>query len=167
MSYAVCITGHRPPGLPGGYDGSDDLSTFICSVVEQFYTQGYRKFVSGGALGADQIFARAVLMNKHPDIELIIARPFPSQASKWPDKSQQEFERICTAADEIVDVSPDPYSPAKMQIRNKWMVDHSGCVIALWNGKESGGTWNCLSYAREQGKTIYHINPFTLAVNII
>lgn len=166
---AVCITGHRPPGLPGGYNGSKELNDFIRAVVSQFYAQGYKTFISGGALGADQIFAEAVIDIKslHDDIELIIARPFPSQASQWPRSSQVKFDGICDKADIVIDVSPDPYHPMKMQTRNEWMVDHSSCIIALWNGKESGGTWNCLSYVRKTIKPIYHINPHTLAVNII
>ena len=165
---AVCVTGHRPPELPGGYQGSEKINEFMRAVVVEFYNQGYRTFISGGALGADQIFADAVIVVKaaHPDIELIIARPFPSQSCKWPESSQKKFDKICSMADTVIDVSPDPYHPAKMQARNEWMVDHSQCIIALWNGKEHGGTWNCLQYAQKTINPIYHIHPNTLEVII-
>jgi len=125
---------------------------------------GYMSFISGGALGIDTYFADSVLIQRAfvPWIDLVIAKPFPSQSSKWPAKSQKKFNEICDAADLVVNVSQDPYSPAKMQTRNKWMVDHSGLVLAVWNGKEHGGTWNCIQYARSQGKRIYHLNPNTL-----
>jgi uncharacterized phage-like protein YoqJ len=125
---------------------------------------GYRSFISGGAFGIDQYFAESVLICRTftPNIELIVAKPFPSQDSRWPAKSQKRFSEICNAASSVINVSDDPYSPAKMQTRNKWMVNHSSLVLAVWSGKEHGGTWNCIQYARAQGKNIYHLNPITL-----
>ena len=37
------------------------------------------------------------------------------------------------------------------------MVDKSDLVIAVWNGKESGGTWNTIQYAKSKGKKIHFI----------
>ena len=53
-----------------------------------------------------------------------------------------------------------------MQKRNKYMVDNSQIVIAVWNGKPSG-TANTVKYAREQGKTVIVIDPQTLETKII
>jgi len=165
---AVCATGHRPPGLPGGYSGSPVLDEAIRNIVAQMATNGYTTFISGGAIGVDQIFAKAVLFHKEAfDLELIVARPFPSQASKWPRKSQEELSYICQYADLVVDVNKDPYSPWKMQQRNKWMVDHSNLVFAVWNGKESGGTWHCIQYAKTLNIPIYHLNPFTMETAVM
>ena len=44
-----------------------------------------------------------------------------------------------------------------MQLRNQYMVDNSDLVLAIWNGKESGGTWNTIKYARKQGKKIQYL----------
>ena len=38
------------------------------------------------------------------------------------------------------------------------MVDHSDCVIAVWDGSR-GGTGNCVEYARKQEKHILYITP--------
>lgn len=39
---------------------------------------------------------------------------------------------------------------ASYQIRNKWMVDHSARVIAIYNGA-SGGTAKTIAYAEKNG----------------
>ena len=169
---AVCVTGHRPKGLPGGYKGDPVFTQFMNDIVRNYYEAGYRTFISGGALGTDQIFANAVILlkDKYPEAELIIAKPFPSQASKWPEKSRRAFELICSRADLVVDVCNDPYSPSKMQVRNEWMVDHSLTVLAFWNGEKKGGTWNCIDYAingPHTRKTVQTVHPFTYETHII
>ena len=52
------------------------------------------------------------------------------------------------------------YSVFKMQLRNEWMVDHCDKLIAIFNQDEtSGGTFNCVQYARSKNKDIIFINP--------
>ena len=167
INTTVCATGHRPKDLPGGYDGNKDLEHLIDDIVSTFVDVGYMSFISGGAIGVDQYFANSVLIQRafNPWIDLVIARPFPSQASNWPTATQQRFAKLCDAADEVIDVSPDPYTPAKMQIRNQWMLDHSGLVFAVWTGKRNGGTWNCIQSALKLGRRIYWLNPATMEIN--
>lgn len=172
MSLTVCFTGHRPKKL-GGYVEPNPIMAWVC---EQLYNaivkaegNGTRTFISGGALGVDQWAAKIIIdrrMAHRLDTRLIIARPFPSQASKWPKQSVRYYEYLCSHADEVVDVSPDPYSPAKMMLRNKWMVDHSNGVIGVWTGA-GGGTKDCVDYTLKQGKPFYHINPDSRQVKII
>jgi hypothetical protein len=40
------------------------------------------------------------------------------------------------------------------------MVDHAELLIAVWDGT-SGGTANCVKYARKDGVEIWRINPAT------
>lgn len=76
---------------------------------------------------------------------------------KWPRSSQDKFFSILNEADEIIDVSPDPFSREKMMCRNVWMVDNSSLVVAVWKG-HSSGTENCVNYARSQNKDIIFLN---------
>ena len=169
---ALCFTGHRPDKL-GGYAGPNAehfrirLLKHLTKVIERAAAVGYKVFISGGALGVDQIAADAVIncrVNnpafKH--IKLVIARPFPSQDSKWPLYAREKFQAMLHIADQVVDVSPDPYAPWKMQLRNEWMVNRSEAVIAVWNGEEKGGTWNCIQYAIKRQRDILFIHPATL-----
>ena len=163
MKSTICFTGHRPQSF-GGFDETIPEIRFVKdelrSVIEKAVKKGFTKFISGGALGVDQWAAEIVieLKKNNPNLKLTIARPFPSQDGNWIEVSKMRYQRILSSADDVVDVSEDPFTAEKMQIRNQWMVDNSSVVIAVWNGK-SGGTGNCMKYARKKGKAVYRINP--------
>jgi len=168
MGKTLCFTGHRPDKL-GGYEGDKALAVQIplqeklTDIVRRAIEGGFTTFISGGALGIDQMAIESVLHYKRHGcaIKLIIAKPFPGQASKWPSHVQRKFENYCTQADEVINVSPDPYEREKMQIRNEWMVDRSDAVVAVYNGGR-GGTGNCVAYARSKYKPVLVMNPYTL-----
>ena len=125
--------------------------------------------ISGMALGADTIFAEAVMHVKSLGwpVRLIAAVPFTGQESRWNARSQQKFHAILAAADEVKVVSEGGYTPAKMQIRNEWMVNNAHFTLAVWDGRRKGGTWNCIRYALKQGKTVWQLHPQTLECGIL
>lgn len=53
------------------------------------------------------------------------------------------------------------YKPYLMQVRNEYMVNLTEKVIAVWDGT-SGGTANCVEYAKKKNKEIIMINPSTI-----
>lgn len=171
MEKVLCFTGHRPDKL-GGFGGErakaiqSAIFGTLVHVVQRAFENGFNKFITGGALGVDQIAVEAALhRKKNPaigkNIKLVIARPFPSQGSTWPKHTQEYFKELCAKADEVIDVSDDPFTREKMQIRNEWMVNNSGACCAVWNGG-NGGTGNCVKYARSIFRPILIINPYTL-----
>lgn len=166
--FTVCFTGHRPDKL-GGYNENNSTANGIKKAladrIEQFIAEGFSEFISGGALGIDTWAAEAVLEAKksHPHVRLTIAKPFPSQDTKWFEESKVRFKAFCDASDRVVDVSPDPYTVQKMQVRNEWMVDNADVVLAVWDGS-SGGTGNCVRYAKKRSKRIVVIDPNTLKI---
>lgn len=123
----------------------------------------FTNFISGMALGADQLFAHAVLnlRDSNPSIKLHAAVPFIGSELNWPKHSQQLFWNLIDCCNTVTYVSQPPYNPQKMQIRNKYMVDNSHHVLAIWNQTKSGGTYNCLTYATKRGVNISIINPYT------
>jgi len=174
----VMVTGHRQI-VPAGWQGSPwpennppisghhkQLHNVMTKFCYQMLDLGHDTFISGMAIGADQLFAEAVMALKysHP-VRLVAAIPFAGQESKWPQASKDRFNNILSYADHIQIISEGTYSPQKMQVRNIWMVDNSDAVLAVWDGKESGGTWNCLTYAKQQGKMILRLNPATLEIS--
>ena len=52
-----------------------------------------------------------------------------------------------------------------MQKRNKYMVDQSDLVIAVWDGKKVGGTWNTIKYAKSKEKQVIYIMLCDISTN--
>jgi len=155
----IAFTGHRPQKL-GGFKPNpiqDWVKQELRFVIENAVKSGRLDFMSGMALGVDQWAAELILElggNLH------CAIPFPSQHLAWPFPSQQHYYAILEKASSIFEVNPDPYTPEKMNIRNRYMVDHADALVAVWDGTD-GGTANCVEYAQRQNKSIYRINPLT------
>lgn len=170
MEKALSFSGHRPDKL-GGFHGKrartiqDGLLGHLARIVMRAADRGFTKFITGGALGVDQISGWAVLNRKknpvYSHIKLVVALPFPSQGCKWPQEAQDLFKKLCDQADSVIAVSEDPYTREKMQVRNEWMVDNSDACCAVWNGG-NGGTGNYVRYVRSIFKPILIVNPYTL-----
>jgi uncharacterized phage-like protein YoqJ len=163
----ACFTGHRPPKT-GGYDNDNpimrNIRDWLRVRVGMAYEAGIRTFISGMALGVDQVAAEVVLEYKSAgcdDIKLVAAVPFDGQECRWPVASQRYYTRLIQLADECVVVCAGGYAAWKMQVRNKWMVDRSRLVLAVWDGS-LGGTANAVHYAytREPRKpVVWRFNP--------
>lgn len=108
------------------------------------------------ALGIDMDFAKYIIHlrdDKELPITLECAIPCENQTYRWKDSSVADYNSILAKADKVTLVSKT-YNPGVMQKRNEYMVDHSDCIIAVWNGIESGGTWNTISYARKKSRKL-------------
>ena len=157
-----CCTGHRPKGFPWFY-GLDKKPhkkylKVLKEILEEKIEQGYGYFIAGGALGADSDFAETVLALKkrYRDIQLEIAVPCPNQDLKWTFEDKKRYQKILDKADKVTLVS-DHYTRWCMHDRNRYMVDHSDCVVAIWNGEESGGTYNTICYAQKTNTEIHFL----------
>lgn len=148
-----CCTGHRPKGFPFKYGIDKQKHNNYLQMLEEkiefaitFY--GITNFISGMALGVDLDFAEIVLklQDKYP-ITLECAIPCPNQTVKWNSKDAYRYCKILQRADKVCLISSERYSPKCMLKRNRYMVDKSDLVIAVFNGIEKGGTWYTISYA--------------------
>lgn len=154
----VAFTGHRPDKL-GGFSLPNPTYKYVCKEMERVLKEiKPDKVISGMALGVDQWAANIAVKLQIP---FIAAVPFLGQEGKWPNQSQQVYKKLMDLASEVVIVSEGGYAANKMQIRNRWMVDHCDILIGIYNGDETGGTANCIKYARQQEKNIIIINPVT------
>ena len=149
----LCFTGHRRLS-----DVQHNwLAETLPEVIERAIHGGYTRFISGGALGFDQLAAESViwLKDSYP-VTLWVAMPFYGYADKWPERQRAHSRKINEQADQSFMVSKD-YSRNVYQIRNEWMVNHSDVVVAAWNGTPSG-TANTVNYAKSQGKKILRLD---------
>jgi uncharacterized phage-like protein YoqJ len=165
-SKSCCFTGHRPQNLPWGEDEADPrcarLRYRLFEELERSYNAGYRHFLCGMALGGDLIFCETVLLmrdKRHPDIIVEAAIPFEGQSSGWKHMQRERYRRLVASCD-IKTVLQKEYTPYCMQRRNKYMVDRSSKLIAVYSGSSGrSGTLSTLLYAQRGGLETVVIDP--------
>ena len=132
-----CFTGHRPNKLPWGENERDQrclaLKKAIADAVEAAYEEGFRHFICGMAMGC------------------------PGQAASWPADQQARYRAILAQCD-YETVIQEHYTPYCMIRRNRYMVDHSALLIAVYSG-EAGGTRQTLEYALRRKVPFVDLHP--------
>lgn len=148
MSKILGGTGHRPDKLKGGY--SDETFNLLVKVIkEAIIIEEPTEIISGFALGFDLAFASAAI---ELNIPVTAAVPFDGQESIWPLKSREQYKNLIEKCKKIIVVSNGAYAAWKLHKRNEWIVNNSDKILCLYDGCQSGGTFNCLKYATKQNK---------------
>ncbi len=162
-----CFTGHRPTLLSRGGERYDVIYQNLREVLKIQITvavlSGYKHFISGMAMGIDQIAAEIVLEMKaeYPDLILECALPCTSQSERWAGQDELRYHNVLEKADRITYVNFH-YYPGCFADRNHYMVDHSDMIIAIFNGTKRSGTYQTINYAMKQGRKVMLIDPHTL-----
>ena len=150
-----CFTGHRPNALPDAGNerkpGMRALDELLSRAVERAVSDGFTEFYAGGALGFDTLAAEAVLRVRQSDssVSLHLALPGLDQTEGWSENQLLRYEQIRAGASEVW-YAAERCSPASMQKRNRYLVDHaSRCVAYLRRMK--GGTLYTVNYALDSG----------------
>lgn len=111
--------------------------------------------ISGMALGWDQALAEASLMLQIP---LICYLPCRNMSKPWPTEAHNRWVRIINRAERVCLAVKDDYpGPWCMQKRNEMMADDCDLLLACWDGT-SGGTANCLGYAKRKRPDLEIVN---------
>lgn len=146
----LAVTGHRPPKLGGFGPATKARLTGFAYHCLQAYDPDL--VYTGMALGWDQAVAVAC---HQLDIPFVACVPFAGQEAMWQMADQKEYRRLLTKAEKIHIVSKGGYHSKKMMDRNRWMVDNTEELLALWDGEPNGGTWQCVQYAERQNKPVH------------
>lgn len=157
MSYQIerahccCFNGHRPEKLNLT---KETIIKALRKEIQSAIADGFTTFLSCMARGVDLWSASLVLKQKrkHPELRLICVVPYEGVETGWSFEWQNLYHDILAAADDVEVISPN-FTYDAFQLRNCWMVDHSSCIIAVYNGAK-GGTKNILRYAQQQGVTV-------------
>ena len=162
----VTFTGHRPNKI-GGYDPNNpkrvairkELRNMLLVLLED---DPDITAICGGALGVDTDAARECYKLGIP---YMIASPCRNQDKMWPTASKVSYKKMCDLATSVHFVHDGGYNSSCMQDRNRFMVDNADVLISVWDGVESGGTWNCITYANTKPELRHiAINPNELGV---
>ena len=102
------------------------------------------------------------LDKEFPNISLYAIVPCSNQSCKWNDKQISRYNSILKQCDKVVTLQ-DAYTSDCMQRRNRYMVEHSDCVVAVWNGTNSG-TSSTVKYALKNKLPVTVLHPNTYSV---
>ena len=149
--HRCCFTGHRPEklGMP-----ETEVVKGLKKEIRTAIADGFQTFISGMARGVDLWAAEIVLAlrDEGAAIRLICASPYKGFENRWSREWQERYRRVMERTDLVRFICPG-YSRDCFQRRNKWMVNHSARVIAVYNGGP-GGTRNTVEYANRVGVSV-------------
>jgi len=169
----VSFTGPRPKKEDKhSFSVEDIMQRLYETIIKLIVEKGVTTFISGGALGFDQYAFQCVLwIQKHyPHIRNIMAIPFEEQYKGWAKEQIKLYATYKERADEVVyvdelelyqkknRVKPGKFQGIKYQNRNEFMVDNCQLLVSLYDGNKESGTYNCITYAKEQQVPILNLN---------
>lgn len=166
---SLALTGHRPHKLDG-YDLTrpfyENLRNYLLrgliGELARLDPDDVLECHSGLALGADTVWSQAILTAKARDARMrfVAHIPTPTQASKWHEVDQAAWQYQRVMADEEI-IYAASYTRSCMQERNIGMIARCDSLIAIWDGNQTGGTWNAVNHARRIGKPLIAAHPDT------
>ena len=149
--------------MPWGYDETDarcvEFRFRLREALEYLIGQGYTDFMSGGALGFDQMAAEIVLSlrEKYPWVRLVMVIPFDGQADKWSREQRGRWLEIIEASDKVIHIS-HAYDKGVFFRRNHYLVENANLLLAAYDG-QPGGTAGTVAYAKRHGVRVVRIAP--------
>lgn len=145
-----CVTGHRD--IPDNKVGC--VIEALRAEVAQAIKEGFTTFISGFADGVDLLFAEVVVEEKvrNPRLFLEVAIPYRNRTFV----KDKQFQRLLANCDGVY-VQQEKYAPNCLLSRNRYMVSRSQRVIAVYDGRERGGTVLPIRYACTLGKEVHII----------
>ena len=151
LEKTCCVTGHREISKDCIIYVKQELHRQVVSAIED----GYTRFLCGFAEGADLMFATVVVeeQKKRPELCLEAAIPYAGRL-KTRDKWFHELLLCCSE----VRVGCEKYTPSCFMQRNRYMVNRSQRVIAVYDGRNYSGTFYTMRYAQSLGRDIRVIN---------
>ena len=147
-----CVTGHRD--IPA--EETAHVKEALRREIEKAVDDGFTVFLSGFADGVDQYFAELVLERKqtNPALELIAVIPYRKRLDSL-NKKTRTRELLEACADVVV--IQEKYLPSVYSHRNRYMVEHSDRVIAVYDGRETGGTAKTIRFTHRMKKELREI----------
>ncbi len=147
-----CVTGHRKIEE----SQIDYVRESLRNEIKQAIADGYTCFMTGFADGVDQYFADLVIEFKkeYSELKLIAAIPYRNRLQSLAKK--EHTKAILDACSDIV-VIREEYLPDVYYRRNRYMVENSDRVIAVYDGRDKGGTVVTIRFARSLKKELREI----------
>lgn len=147
-----CVTGHRD--LP--QKEINRVKAALKREVDAAVADGFTRFMSGFGEGVDQYFAEIVLEKKktNPELELVAVIPYQKRLDSLNGKGKT-YEMLEACAEVVV--VQEEYHPSVYSRRSRYMAERSDRVIAVYDGREKGGTVRTIRFAHQMKKELREI----------
>jgi len=145
---ATCsFTGHRI--IPAGQIGH--VRRELRREIEEAVVDGFVRFISGFASGADLEFASIVAAMKkdNPALFLEAALPYRGRLLTY----ERLFQSLIGKCDHVHWVSVI-YTPGCYAARNRYLVESAGRVVAVYDGRGRSGTSQTIRIAEKLGREV-------------
>ena len=158
----VALTGHRPKRLRLPENEADDAWEKIEEwIVKQLFKMNEVCYLErenldiycGMASGSDFAFGTVAMLVKV--YEIIPLRLHCVLPCKDYNSSHALYDGMKKYADEWIELSDEFYKGCD-NARDQYMVDHCDVLLAIWDGKKSGGVWSTIRKAQKAGKQIVY-----------
>jgi hypothetical protein len=155
----IGVTGHQRLENPSSWDWvRREMNALLRSLPRPLVG------ITCLAIGADQLFADAVLQNDGT-IEVMI--PFPEYETSFDEPGKFEYRRLLDRASKVTVLQRKTSVEKSYFEAGKRLVDSSELIVGVWNGNPSaglGGTADIMRYAIEKKTRTVHINPINHTV---
>ena len=150
------------PPVDSGYRGEipaeymEQAEQGLLREIEKAIADGYTYFISGFADGADQLFAGIVLekAKENPVLHLEAAIPYRNRYKRlMEDERTRGMLEACTK----VEVISEEWASNVYMKRNRYMVGQADRVIAVYDGREKGGTVSTIRMVHAQRKEMREV----------
>lgn len=147
-----CFAGYRPHRYDFSLLGNDPqylkLVNNITETTKKSYSEGYRNFIFGGAMGFDLLSAEIVinLRDQLPELKVICMLPFENQAKRFSKPWLDKYRFVLENCDRITYTSAE-YTVNCCSERSEKMLNSSSRLITYFDGKD-GGTARSVALAQ-------------------
>lgn len=147
-----CFTGHRTIAK----EELENVENAIYHEVTNAIDAGYQHFISGFAEGADLLFAEYVAYAIQKDSTIHLHAALPNRARERALRKNPETRRLLERCDTVF-IATETSHRGMYAKRNTYMVERSQRVIALYDGRETGGTAFTVRLAKKLNRDLYVI----------
>lgn len=153
LSVTCCVTGHRD--IPD--DQVEYVKKELRREIDQALEDGYTHFISGFADGVDQYFAEIVAEKRQENEKLQLEAAVPYRKRMLALCENTDTMRLLMACT-IIGVHGEAYTSNCFTKRNRFMVTHSLRLIAVYDGREKGGTLSTMRMAQRMRRQVRKIS---------
>lgn len=144
-------TGHRPDLFHDPQAASQAVAAIAQELVDAGRVQ---RFLVGGQRGVDTWAAQAAVELGVP-ITLVLPLEVGEFTDGWPAEDRARLEEHMAVAERVRVVGGVPEQAYRE--RNRLLATSSDLLVAVWTGRQGGGTAETIDFARQLGTRVREI----------